>query len=201
MQFFQKKRDAVLRRVPLRLSVSPQSKPINFPVMEIYVLHQPITKIETGCGRTACAEKRQRHAHNRQNGQAHSQIENCLCRTVTVFICTNPHRTDLPQYSNAQTTKLQTATSNTQEIVRVSLALLDKLFVNGYKYKRMGIVLGGLVEDEGWQLDLFDKVNTSEKRRLMEVTDRLNVKYGRNTVRLTIQGNSPAKPPIDDNKI
>ena len=35
----------------------------------------------------------------------------------------------------------------------------------------------------------------------MEVTDRLNVKYGRNTVRLTIQGNSPAKPPIDDNKI
>ena len=128
--------------------------------------------------------------------------ENCLCRTVTVFICTNPHRTDLPQYSNAQTTKLQTATSNTQEIVRVSLALLDKLFVNGYKYKRMGIVLGGLVEDEGWQLDLFDKVNTSEKRRLMEVTDRLNVKYCRNTVRLTIQGNSPAKPPIDDdNKI
>ncbi len=124
--------------------------------------------------------------------------ENCLCRTVTVFICTNPHRTDLPQYSNAETVKLSTATSNTQEIVRVSLALLDKLFVAGYKYKRMGIVLGGLVEDEGWQLDLFDNINTSEKRRLMEVTDRLNVKYGRNTVRLTVQGNSPVKSSADE---
>ena len=124
--------------------------------------------------------------------------ENCLCRTVTVFICTNPHRTDLPQYSNAETVKLSTATSNTQEIVRVSLALLDKLFVARYKYKRMGIVLGGLVEDEGWQLDLFDNINTSEKRRLMEVTDRLNVKYGRNTVRLTVQGNSPVKSSADE---
>ena len=124
--------------------------------------------------------------------------ENCLCRTVTVFICTNPHRTDLPQYSNAQTAKLPTATSNTQEIVRVAIALLDKLFVKGYKYKRMGIVLGSLVEDEGWQLDLFDHVNTSQNRRLMEVADRLNVKYGRHTVRLTVQGNTPAKPPIDE---
>lgn len=124
--------------------------------------------------------------------------EHCLCRTVTVFICTNPHRTDLPQYSNAEAVKLSTATSNTQEIVRVSLALLDKLFVVGYKYKRMGIVLGGLVEDEGWQLDLFDNINTSEKRRLMEVTDRLNVKYGRNTVRLTVQGNSPVKSSADE---
>lgn len=124
--------------------------------------------------------------------------ENCLCRTVTVFICTNPHRTDLPQYSNAQTAKLPTATSNTQEIVCVAIALLDKLFVKGYKYKRMGIVLGSLVEDEGWQLDLFDHVNTSQNRRLMEVADRLNVKYGRHTVRLTVQGNTPAKPPIDE---
>ena len=114
--------------------------------------------------------------------------DRCLCRTVTVFICTNPHRTDLPQYSNSDTAKLASATADTQEIVRAALGILDKLYIKGYKYKRMGVILGGIIEDAGQQLDLFDKTNTSEKRRLMEATDRLNAKYGRNTVRLTIQG-------------
>lgn len=123
--------------------------------------------------------------------------DHCLCRSVTVFICTNPHRTDLPQYSNASTIRLVTATSNTQEIVRVAFELLDKLFVKGYKYKRMGIILGNIVDDAGWQLDIFDKVNTLENRRLMEVADRLNVKYGRNTVRLTVQGNRQSKSVKD----
>ena len=129
--------------------------------------------------------------------------DHCLCRNVTVFICTNPHRTDLPQYSNSDIAKLPTATANTQEIVRVALQLLDKLFVKGYKYKRMGIVLGGLVEDYGQQLDLFDKINTSENRRLMEAADRLNTKYGRNTVRLTVQGNAPTPTikPFDDESL
>lgn len=128
--------------------------------------------------------------------------DSCLCRTITVFICTNPHRTDLPQYSNSDTAKLQTATSNTQEIVRVALEVLSRIYIKGYKYKRMGIILGRLVEDIGYQLDLFDKVNTLQNRRLMETADRLNAKFGRNTVRLTIQGNhTPASRenlPNDD---
>ncbi len=113
-----------------------------------------------------------------------------LCKNVTVFLCTNPHRTDLPQYSCSDTEKLSTATANTQEIVRVALLLLDRLFVNGYKYKRMGIVLGGIIEDAGQQLNLFDRINTLENRKLMEAADRLNTKYGRNTVRLTVQGST-----------
>ena len=125
--------------------------------------------------------------------------DNCLCRTITVFICTNPHRTDLPQYSNSDTARLAAATSNTQEIVRVALLLLDGIYAKGYKYKRMGIVLGGIVEDAGWQLDLFDKVNTSQNKRLMEATDRLNAKYGRGTVRLTIQGPTTKQPPSSSN--
>lgn len=126
---------------------------------------------------------------------ANLRSDNCLCRTITVFVCTNPHRTDLPQYSNSDTARLAAATSNTQEIVRVALHLLDGIYAKGYKYKRMGIVLGGIVEDAGWQLDLFDKVNTSENRRLMEATDRLNAKYGRGTVRLSVQGSPSRKPP------
>ena len=77
----------------------------------------------------------------------------------------------------------------------MALHLLDGIYAKGYKYKRMGIVLGGIVEDAGWQLDLFDKVNTSENRRLMEATDRLNAKYGRGTVRLSVQGSPSRKPP------
>ena len=83
-ELFQKKQDAVaascFTQIFCFLSVSPQRKSIHLFVVEIYVLYQPISKIKTGCRRTACTKKRQCHAHNRQNCQAHSQIENCLCR-------------------------------------------------------------------------------------------------------------------------
>ena len=112
----------------------------------------------------------------------------CMCRSVTVFIRTNPHRIDLPQYSADDTVKLITPTANTQELLRNAFDVLERIFCQGYKYKRMGVILGGIIDDNSVQLELFDKTNSTENRKLMEVADKLNSRYGHNTVRLSIQG-------------
>lgn len=114
--------------------------------------------------------------------------EHCMCRSVTVFIRTNPHRADLPQYSAEDTVKLVTPTANTQELLRNAFNVLERIFCQGYKYKRMGVIFGGIIEDSSVQLELFDKTNSAKNRRLMEVADKLNSQYGHNTVRLSIQG-------------
>ncbi len=119
--------------------------------------------------------------------------EHCMCRSVTVFIRTNPHRLDLPQYSADDMIKLVTPTANTQELLRNAFIVLERIFRQGYKYKRMGVILGGIVDDTLVQPELFDKANSAENRKLMEVADKLNSQYGHNTVRLSIQGDGKGK--------
>lgn len=121
-----------------------------------------------------------------------------VCRAVTVFAATNPHREDLDQYSNSATVSLSVATADSRVIVRAAGEAFDRLFLGGYQYKRAGVILADLSPDDAVQLHLFDSpVEKIERsRRLMSVMDELNKKYGMNSVRLASQGYDEAKPDI-----
>lgn len=118
------------------------------------------------------------------------------CRQVTVFIATNRHRTDLPQYHNATTAKLSSPSCDTTLITKTALQLVNQLFKTGYQYKQAGVILADITIGENRQLDLFEQDNCRKKNALMHTIDAINAKFGDHTIRLAIQ-NTPEKYNTD----
>lgn len=113
----------------------------------------------------------------------------CLC--VGTFIATNSHREDLPQYGNTAAVRLNVATADTTVITKAALQALESIFIQGYQYKKAGVLLSDITTDEAIQLDLFDSPspeNIERQKQLMEAMDAINRRYGMDTLRLASQG-------------
>jgi len=109
--------------------------------------------------------------------------------SVHVFLLTNMHRPDRPQYSPSACRELMTPTSFTPELVAETNRLLHKIYRRGYLFVKAGILLTGLVsEDRNVQLHLFRTVPREKQQSIMKAVDRLNDQYGRNVVRAGTMG-------------
>lgn len=121
------------------------------------------------------------------------------CQAVSVFLATNRHRADLPQYTNDQTLRLTIATDDSMQIMQAVRYLLDKLFRDGYQYKRAGVILSELQNADGVQLDLFapdQAQKTARHKRLMQAMDTINSRFGSNQLHFAVQGTDDT--PADD---
>jgi DNA polymerase V len=107
---------------------------------------------------------------------------------LTAYIQTNHIAPHEPQYSRAFTVTFTTATDSTLILIKAAKFALGKIFREGFRYKRAGVLLGGLVnQDAGGQTSLFNTIDHAKHERLMSALDALNVRYGRNTVRSAAQ--------------
>ncbi|MBQ0024716.1 MAG: Y-family DNA polymerase [Bacteroidales bacterium] len=108
--------------------------------------------------------------------------------TVSVFLCSNFFREDLPQYFNMASYSFPVATADTIEITRAAMAIVDEIYRPGIKYKKSGVLLGDIVNG-GVQQNLFDPVpNRKDRLELSKTLDSLNQKFGLKTVRLAVEG-------------
>lgn len=105
--------------------------------------------------------------------------------SLMVFIHTNNFREDLPQYWKNTVIHLPVPTNDTQEIVRYALAGLRTIYLNGYQYKKAGVIITEITE--GAQLGLFDLVDRDKRERLMQAVDKINGEHGHN-IKLAVQG-------------
>lgn len=101
-----------------------------------------------------------------------------VCSAVTVFVATNRHRQDLLQYSNSATAKLVQPISDTPTIVKTALQMMDSIYRKGFQYKQAGVILGNISEEQGQQLNLFSAPQDERRRKLMQVADSINAKFG-----------------------
>ena len=114
-----------------------------------------------------------------------------LCQTVTLFLATNRHRADLPQYYADDTIRLSTATDDSAQVIQAVTVLLDRLYKESYQYKQAWVILGQLQDNKGVQLDLFapNQVDeTTKQKRLMQAIDGINKRFGSNQIHFAIQG-------------
>lgn len=116
-----------------------------------------------------------------------------LCGELTVYILTNRHREDLPQYFDSETIRPTVPTDDTLELVPLAAQALRRIFRNGYGYKKAGVVLSDLSSRTGLQTDLFDKVDRTKHARLMSALDAANKTFGRDKVVVAAQGFEPLK--------
>lgn len=105
--------------------------------------------------------------------------------SLMVFIHTNNFREDLPQYWKNTIIHLPVPTNDTLEIVHYALAGLKTIFIQGYQYKKAGVIITEITE--GAQMGLFDKIDRTKREQLMQTIDQINGKHSQ-LVKLAIQG-------------
>ena len=108
---------------------------------------------------------------------------------VGVFLNTNAFREDLPQYWNFQEMRLVTPSNSTITIVKAANEVLQKLYRQGYHYKKAGVIVMGIGPNSPFQPDLFDfNAEQFEKMRCLDaVIDRINKVNGTETIVLGSQ--------------
>lgn len=80
------------------------------------------------------------------------------------------------------------ATNSNMEIIKYVSEGLDRIFLPGYKYRKTGVMLMDLCSQDAVQGNIWDTIDREKHKKLMEVLDRTNDKYGRNTLKLAALG-------------
>ena len=108
------------------------------------------------------------------------------CNSLMVFIHTNRHRKELPQYSRNIVVQLPYATNSSIELVKFAVQALHKIFKEGYAYKKAGVIIQDFTPEEVAQVNIFENSNETHKP-LMKVIDKLNALYGKQKIKLGSQ--------------
>ncbi|TKB82361.1 MAG: Y-family DNA polymerase, partial [Nitrospira sp.] len=107
--------------------------------------------------------------------------ERLAATVLTVCLTTNEFK-EGPQYSNAVTLKLPVATDSTSDLIRSALQGIRTIYREGYRYKKAGVILTGLVPASQTQADLFDSQDRGKSKRLMSALDAINNRWGADTL-------------------
>ena len=112
-----------------------------------------------------------------------------VAQTVSIFIDTNHFREDLPQYWNMAEERLLTPSNSTQQIVQTATRCMERVFRQGYHYKRAGVIVMGISPDNGVQTNFidYDSERHEKMKRLDEALDKINREYGSETIVLGSQ--------------
>ena len=111
---------------------------------------------------------------------------------ITVFIHTNGFNPAEPQYAQNFTCKLPTATNSNMVLIKYALAALEAIYQGGYLYKKAGVLVSEIVPEGQVQGSLFDRTDHAKHDAIMQTLDRINLKYGQNTVKVAAQGSGDA---------
>lgn len=110
--------------------------------------------------------------------------QDTVASLVAVFLHTNAFREDLPQYWNMEEQRLIVPSSSTADIVGAATDVLRRIFIQGFHYKKAGVIVMGIGPNSPIQADLFDfnAEQFQKMRRLDAVVDRINRLNGSETV-------------------
>src|SRR5574344_1233485 len=114
--------------------------------------------------------------------------QHSVCKILTVFIMTSRFRADLPQYNNSVNIALPVATADTSELVKYAVLGLRSIYKGGYLYKKSGVVVSGISSDSAIEQDLFDFVDRSKQRSIINAIDTINSKHSKGALSLASQG-------------
>lgn len=114
--------------------------------------------------------------------------QNSCCNSLMVFIHTNGHRKDLPQYNRNIVIQLPFPTNSSIELAKFATQALKQIFKPGFHYKKAGVIVQDFTPVNNLQLNLF---NNSDERHiaLMKAIDTINQAYGQHKIRLAAQDN------------
>lgn len=114
--------------------------------------------------------------------------EKLRCLYLQIFLYTNKNREDHPQHFPSHTHKLLLASNSTTDLVGIAVKVSQRLFRFGVKYRKAGVIATGLVPESELQLNVFAPHDSGKKDAVSAVLDKLNLAYGRGTLRMATEG-------------
>ncbi|MCH2683671.1 translesion error-prone DNA polymerase V subunit UmuC [Leclercia adecarboxylata] len=100
--------------------------------------------------------------------------ERQFCRQIAVFIKTSPFSAT-PYYGNVASEKIHIPTHDTRDVIAAAISALDRIWVDGYRYAKAGVMLNDFTPTGVSQLNLFDDIQPRERsEELMKVLDGIN---------------------------
>ncbi|MDD4114451.1 MAG: DUF4113 domain-containing protein, partial [Massilibacteroides sp.] len=105
-----------------------------------------------------------------------------------LYVMVQTNRFDDDMYKSSRFITLSYPTSDLAEIAGYCRKMLNQLYVNGLEYKRAGVIFQDLIKEENAVRDFFDPVDREKQSRLSDALDSIAGKYGREAVKIAIQG-------------
>ena len=112
--------------------------------------------------------------------------EDLIAQSMSIFVLTNHFNKKEKQYSSSIKLQLDYPTSDSKLIVKRAVEGIKRIYKEGYRYKKAGIILYELHSSSSVRglLD-YDKPRTDS---LMRSLDEINYRYGSATLRLAAEG-------------
>ncbi len=104
--------------------------------------------------------------------------QDSVCAAVEVYIRTSQHN-ETTHYSAYDSISIPAQTSDTRKIIKYAWAVLDKLYKEGYDYKKAQVKLSGIRDKDQVQLNLFEAGDSSASDKLNAVMDKINAREGK----------------------
>ncbi|MBO4409814.1 MAG: DUF4113 domain-containing protein, partial [Spirochaetales bacterium] len=113
---------------------------------------------------------------------------------LVVFAITNRFKENVPQTCGSKLVVIPDGTNDHRTLIHYALEACRDVWRPGYGYKKAGVVITKLVQEEGFAQSLFADVDELEKEsRLSSSIDSINKLYGKGTVLLGSQGTGEIK--------
>ncbi|MBB5061023.1 DNA polymerase V [Granulicella aggregans] len=102
---------------------------------------------------------------------------------IFVFMHTNNFNND-PFYSNGASARFAETTNDTGEVVALAVRLGERLWRDGFRYSKTGIMITELLPETIGQPALWGDLDRERRERAWKAMDKLNATLGRDTVRI-----------------
>lgn len=108
------------------------------------------------------------------------------CNSLLVFLHTNAHRSDLPQYRQSIVVQAPFPSNSSIELSKLATQALVRIYREGYAYKKAGVIVFDFTPETSLQLNLF-RNSDLRHNSLMKVVDQLNSVFGQQKIKLATQ--------------
>lgn len=110
------------------------------------------------------------------------------CHTIIVLLVVDKHTVQTSKYYFNMAINLPYATNSSLTITNAAVAMLKQMLKGneGLKFKKAGVIVSGLIDENKKQFQLFEDENPKHLA-LMKVMDNLNKKIGYTQVKLATQ--------------
>lgn len=115
-----------------------------------------------------------------------------VCKQIAIGINTNPFQTNAPQYRNWGSTSLIHPSNHTGHLVERGMHCLEKIWQEGFEYKKAFVMLSDISKQTIVQHDLFAEnprySNNTKADALMTVLDKINNRMGKGACQMATEG-------------
>lgn len=116
------------------------------------------------------------------------RADGSLASSLQIYVRGNPFVEQQSCPDAAITVDLTAPTDDTRRLVDATLWGLKHIYRSGHRYKKAGVVLGGIVSSSHYQPDLLNVQQRHDSVTVMRVMDQVNHRYGRDALRVASMG-------------